>query len=143
MASFLYPPETVRASLGLLLLRVIAGSALALHGWPKIQHAMTWMGDKATVPGYLQAASAVAEFGGGLALVLGFLTSIAALGVIVNMAVALALVHIPAGHPIVAAGDAPSKERALLYLAFSLLLLFAGPGAASIDRFLFGRRARY
>jgi putative oxidoreductase len=143
MTSFLYVPETVRASIGLFCIRLVAGITLALHGWPKIQHPFGWMGESATVPGFLQACAALAEFGGGLALVLGFLTSIAALGVVINMIVALAMVHVPAGHPLVASKGGPSLEPALLYLAVGLLLLFTGPGAASIDRLLFGRRARY
>src|SRR3954470_14743258 len=99
MASFLYAPETVRASVGLLLIRTIAGTTLAFHGWPKIQHPFGWMGESATVPGVFQACAALAEFGGGIALVLGFLTSVAALGIAINMVVALALVHFPHGDP--------------------------------------------
>src|SRR3954470_15433780 len=102
MASFLYAPETVRASVGLLLIRTIAGTTLAMHGWPKIQHPFNWMGEGATVPGFFQACSALAEFGGGIALVLGFLTALAGLGVSVNMIVALAMVHVPHGDPLVA-----------------------------------------
>ncbi|HEV7404982.1 MAG TPA: DoxX family protein [Chthoniobacteraceae bacterium] len=143
MASFLYAPETVRASVGLLLIRAIAGTTLALHGWPKIQHPFGWMEAGATVPGVFQACAALAEFGGGIALVLGVLTSIAALGIVINMIVALALVHVPHGDPLVALKDGPSKEPALLYLAVALLLLFTGPGAVAVDRLLFGRRPRY
>src|SRR3954469_18985103 len=108
MASFLYPPETVRASIGLLCIRAVAGTTLAFHGWPKIQHPFGWMGEGATVPGVFQACSALAEFGGGIALVLGFLTSIAALGVVSNMIVALAMVHVPHGDPLVAAKGGPA-----------------------------------
>jgi putative oxidoreductase len=143
MPSILYPPETVRASVGLLLIRVIGGGMLALHGWPKMRNAFHWMGADAPVPAILQACAALAEFGGGIALVLGLLTPVAALGVIITMTVALATVHFPAGDPIVAAPPAPSKEPALYYLGLGLLMLFTGPGAASIDRIIFGRRERY
>jgi putative oxidoreductase len=143
MASFLYVPETVRASIGLLAIRLVAGTTLALHGWPKIQHPLNWMGEKATVPGFFQACAALAEFGGGIALVLGFLTAIAGLGVVINMIVALALVHVPQGDPLVALKGGPAKEPALLYLAVGLLLVCTGPGAASIDRLLFAPRKRY
>ena len=143
MASFLYPPETVRASIGLLCIRAVAGTTLAFHGWSKIQHPFGWMGEGASVPGAFQACSALAEFGGGIALVLGFLTSIAALGIVINMTVALAMVHVPAGHPLISSKGGPALEPALLYLAVGLLLLFTGPGAVSVDRLLFGRRQRY
>jgi putative oxidoreductase len=143
MASILYPPETVRASVGLLLIRVIGGCMLALHGWPKIKNAFHWMGAEAPIPGILQACAALAEFGGGIALALGFLTPVAALAVIITMAVALAMVHVPAGHPIVANAPGPSQEPALFYLSLGFLLLFTGPGAASIDRLIFGARSRF
>ena len=47
--------------------RLVAGTAFVLHGWPKIQNPTGWMGPDAPVPGALQAAAAVAEFGGGVA----------------------------------------------------------------------------
>ncbi|HEY2841573.1 MAG TPA: DoxX family protein, partial [Pirellulales bacterium] len=66
-------------SVGLLAIRAVAGSAMVLHGLPKIQHALNWMGPDAKVPGALQAAAAVAEFGGGVCWVLGALTPIASI----------------------------------------------------------------
>ena len=127
-------------AVGLLVLRVVAGSAMTIHGWPKVQHATSWMGADATVPGVLQALAALAEFGGGLCWVLGLLTPIASLLIACTMAVAAGMVHIPAGHPFVASGGGPSYEPALGYLAIAVLLLLAGPGRLSLDWPLFGRR---
>ena len=141
MRNLLYSPTTLRTSAGLLVLRLIAGAALMQHGWPKIQNPMHWMGD--AVPGALQACAALAEFGGGLAWILGLLTPLAALAVLVNMIVALNMVHIPHHDPMVAQGLKPSMEPALLYLSIAFVLLLAGPGSVSVDRFLFGRRERY
>lgn len=140
MKNLLYPHAAAgKTSLGLLILRVIAGAALMLHGWPKIQNAFGWMGPEAPVPGLLQALAALAEFGGGLALIVGLLTPLAALGVACTMAVAIGMVHVSAGHPFVAAKGGPSWELAAVYLGIALLLLFAGPGRLSLDRVLFGR----
>jgi putative oxidoreductase len=58
------------------------GAAFVLHGWPKIQHPMGWMGLEATVPAIFQLLAAVAEFGGGMALIVGLLTQLASLGII-------------------------------------------------------------
>jgi putative oxidoreductase len=129
-------------AVGLLVLRLVAGSALALHGWPKIQHATSWMPPDAPVPGVLQALAALAEFGGGLCWVLGLLTPIASFLIFCTMATALGMVHIPQGHPFVASQPGgPSLEPALGYLAIAVLLLLAGPGRLSLDGWLFGRRS--
>jgi hypothetical protein len=52
----LFPPFVGGSgAVGLLVLRLVAGSAMMLHGWPKIQHAFSWMGPQAPVPGAAQA----------------------------------------------------------------------------------------
>lgn len=125
------------AAVGLLGLRLVAGTAMAFHGWPKIQHATSWMGPDASMPGALQALAAVAEFGGGIAWILGLLTPLASIGIAGVMSVAAFKVHIPAGHPFVATAPGPSYEPALGYLAIALALLLIGPGRISLDALLF------
>ena len=127
-------------AIGLLVLRFVAGTAMMHHGWPKIQNAFSWMGPQAPVPGAAQALAAVAEFGGGLCWVLGLATPLASFLIFCTMAVALGMVHLPQGHPFVAAQPGgPSFEPALGYLAVAVLLLLAGPGRLSFDWLLFGR----
>ncbi len=134
-----------RGSLGLIALRLVAGIGLMLHGWPKIQNAFSWMGPHATVPGIFQALSAVAEFGGGLALILGLLTTIASFGIICNMATALFMVHLPKGDPFIAAPGqhGGSYESALSYLAIAFLFMMIGPGAYSLDARLFRKKRNF
>jgi putative oxidoreductase len=132
-----------RVGLGLLAVRVVVGTAFVLHGWPKIQNPLAWMGEGAPVPGHLQAAAAVAEFGGGIAWVLGALTPLFSFLLVCTMGFATFAVHIKAGHDFVVAnqpGNAyvPSWELAAVYLAVALLLLMAGPGRLSVDACLFG-----
>ena len=136
---------TGRGAVGLLLLRLVTGVAFMLHGWPKIQNPFGWMDqpDAASpVPGIFQALAAVSEFGGGLALILGLLTPLAAIGIASTMVVALAMVHLPHGDPFVGSKGQPSFELALGYLANVILLLLIGPGVLSLDYFLFGSRRR-
>jgi putative oxidoreductase len=134
------------ASVGLLVLRLAAGAAFIFHGWGKIQHATTWMnGFPNPPPPYLQAAAAVAEFGGGIAWIIGFLTPLFSLMIACTMATAFAMVHYPAGDVFVAANVRgqeylPSFEPALLYFAIAVCLLLVGPGNLSLDHCLFGRR---
>ena len=125
----------------LLLVRVVMGVAFILHGWPKVQNPMGWMNVMGgeNVPSFLQALAALAEFGGGIALVLGLLTPLAALGIVFQMLGALLLVHFPMGHRFVAAAGGPSYELPLVYLTLAILLLVLGPGRWSLDALLFGR----
>src|SRR5437867_1183325 len=102
-------------AVGLLLLRLVTGVAFLFHGWPKITNPMGWMPPEAPVPGVLQAAAALAEFGGGLGLILGALTPLACLGIAFTMLGALFMVHVPSGHPFVSQGG-PSMEPATVYL---------------------------
>jgi putative oxidoreductase len=114
--------------------------AMIFHGWHRIQQATSWMGPDARVPGVLQALAALAEFGGGLCLVLGLLTPIASCPILGTMAVALGMVRPPRGHPFVASRPGgPSFEPTLGYLAVAVALSPIGPVRFSLDAPPFGR----
>jgi len=138
--SWLVPPVVEgRGAVGLLLLRLVAGAAMLLHGWPKIQAPFSWMPAEAPVPGILQALAAVAEFfGGGLGWLVGFLTPLASLGMLATMTVAV-MFHAGRGDPFVGQGG-PSYELALLYWMLGLLFLLIGPGRFSLDAQVFNRK---
>lgn len=120
-------------SAALLALRLVMGAAFVLHGWPKIQHPFDWMGPDSTMPSALLGLAALAEFGGGIALIPGILTRLAALGIAAVMVVAIAAVHLPQGHPFVSSTGGPSHELAAIYLVCAILLLILGPGRFSLD----------
>ena len=139
MRQWLYTDAVGRpGSWGLLALRLVMGAAFLFHGWPKIQNPFAWMGPDAAMPGVLQTLAALAEFGGGLALILGFLTRLACLGIGGTMFVALATVHLPHGDPFVGKSGTPSFELPAVYLTCAILLLLVGAGRFSLDALLFG-----
>ncbi len=143
MKRFLSVPEhSTFADVALLLLRFVAGLAFMMHGWTKIQNPFGWMGPEAPVPGFLQGLAALAEFGGGLAWILGLLTPLASLGIACTMAVAFSLHAIVNGDPFVSMTGGPSYELAAIFLCIALLLLAMGPGRFSLDRGFFGLRPR-
>jgi len=136
---FKVPSHGRAASLGLALVRVVAGLAFVLHGWGKIQSPMDWMGPEAPVPGVLQLLAAIAEFVGGFAWVVGAFFPLASFGIGATMLVAVFVHAVQLGHPFVGKGGA--YELPLLYLCVAILFGLAGPGEYSIDRKLFGRRS--
>ena len=127
-----------RAAVGILVVRVVVGLAFMFHGYGKIQHPFSWMGENATMPAWLQALAALSEFGGGAAWILGLLTPRASFGILCTMAVAVYLHAVVRGDPFV--GKDGSYELALVYLGVAVLLIVAGPGKLSFDALIFGRR---
>lgn len=127
-------------STALLILRLIAGVAFILHGWGKIQNPMGWMPPESGVPGFLQLLAAVAEFGGGIAWIIGLVTPLASVGMFFTMVVATLFHAVLLKDPFVSQGGG-SYELALLYTGISVLFFFAGPGKFSADRFIFGTRS--
>lgn len=129
------------SAVALLLVRLVMGAAMILHGWPKMQNPTGWMQafGMPPAPAALQVMAALAEVGGGALLILGLLTPLAALAIIGQMIGALVIVHLPNGDPFVNASGA-SYELALVYLVLALQFLLIGPGKLSIDYLLFGRQ---
>lgn len=127
-----------KVGIGLLILRVVMGLGIMSHGWSKIQKPFSWMGADGP-PGWLQALAALSEFGGGLAIVLGFLTPLGALGVLCTMIGAWYFAHrdLPwlSFNP-----KAKTFEYAALYGAIALTFLFTGPGRYSLDALIGGRK---
>lgn len=143
MSKLLTPaPQSPRVSLGLLLLRIVAGVAMLMHGLGKLQSEKGpsgWM-EGWNAPELLQTLSPAVPFTellGGALLALGLVTPLAALLVAGTMAGAVWF-HVSAGQPFV--GQSGSYELAAMHLGAAVLVLLAGPGAFSLDKALFKAR---
>jgi putative oxidoreductase len=135
----LIPSLGGRASFALLILRVLVGLALIQHGMPKIRDPLHWL-DNGPLPGTpmaLQLIVALAEFVGGFALILGFLTPLFAFLLVCDLSVVVFVVMIPHGAAFVGGGR--SFEAPAYILATVLALLIAGPGQFSIDGLIVAR----
>ena len=88
------------------------------------------------IPAPLAFLAMAAEFFGGLGLILGFLTRIAAFGIAVNMVVAVAMVHRSFGFFMNWTGTQKGEgfEYHLVALAITAFLMIRGAGAFSLDR---------
>lgn len=136
---WLVPPSVGgRVAVGLLALRAIVGLAFVFHGYPKMHDPSRWMtlemGAHAFAPGWLQAIVALVEFFGGIALIAGLLTTLAAALIFCDMVVALFAVQLPSGATFV--GGRQSYETTLVYLVATFGFILTGPGSISLDAWL-------
>lgn len=90
------------------------------------------------VPSVFAFLAIMAEFLGGLGLIFGLLTRVAAFGITVTMLVAILAVHGQFGFFMNWSGAQKSEgfEYHLLVLAMTAFLIIKGAGAASLDRTL-------
>jgi putative oxidoreductase len=126
-----------RASIGILIFRVVVGLAFMFHGWSKIQNPTGWMGPDGP-PGFLQFLAAISEFGGGLSWILGLLTPLSCFGIFCTMGFATYFHAIVRGDPFV--GSNGAFEPALVYFVTTIMLFLVGPGKFSLDQKIFGTK---
>lgn len=111
----------------LAVLRIVAGVMFAMHGTQKL---FGFPGEKETVELFsLMGAAGFIELVGGLMIVFGIFTNVAALIAAAEMAVAYFMAHAPQGwNPLLNEG-----EKAVLYCFLFLYIAARGAGAWSID----------
>ena len=121
---------------GLAVVRVVAGVVFFMHGFQKLflmgfgGVAGFLGGQGVPAPGLFAVIVTLVEFLGGLALIVGLFTRIAAILLAIDMLVALLTVHLPGGFFIT------NGELPLMLLAAAIGLAVGGPGEAALDRLL-------
>jgi len=139
----IFSPGTIRQyDLGITILRVITGIIFTAHGAQKlfvfgfagVSGAFAQMG--APLPGITGPLVGLLEFFGGLALIVGLLTRLVALGLAIDMLGAILIVHIHNGF------FAPNGvEFVLALLTAAATLALTGAGSLSLDAAIDRRRS--
>ncbi|MEJ2547087.1 MAG: DoxX family protein [Gemmatimonadota bacterium] len=128
----------VNPELGLALLRVAVGVIFISHGAPKLfggMEATAGFFGSLGIPLPLVAAWAVAllEFVGGIFLVIGLLVTPVSLLLTLTMLAGIILVHAPNGWYVIGPQANGGVEFNVALIAGLLMLIFGGPGLASMD----------
>lgn len=146
MNSSVITPVSVRreraTTIALTVLRVGAGLILTVHGFAKLTDiagtAESFAHLGLPAPHLLVYFAIAGEFFGGLGLMFGLLTRLAALGPVCTMLVAILTVHV--SHGLLAKNG--GFEYPLLLLLVSGFFALNGPGRVSLDALLARRAAR-
>jgi putative oxidoreductase len=128
----------------LTIVRLVLGIIFFAHGSQKV---LGWFGGygfhgtmgffthQMHIPALFAFLAIMAEFLGGIGLILGLLTRIAAFGIACNMLVAVVMIHQHFGLFMNWAGNQKGEgfEYHLLAIAITTLLMVKGGGALSMD----------
>jgi putative oxidoreductase len=135
------------APVGLMILRIVLGIAMFVHGWSK------WQGGVDGVAGFFGGTLGipapalmawvvtVVEMIGGLLLIVGFLTQIAGLLIAIDMIGAIVFAYLGRGAALIENGSV-TWEKEAVFAAAALCLFLAGPGIWSVDDVVIDTRGR-
>jgi putative oxidoreductase len=124
-----------------LVVRVIVGVIIAAHGWQKLTQmgpanfgGQMLSGLGVPLPVFMGYVVTFVELFGGILLILGLLSRLAALLLTIDLVVAILLVKVNVGFLSGSSGTGAELELALI--AGLLVVLLAGPGKLSLDHVL-------
>ena len=123
----------------LLVLRLVLGTIMVAHGYHKVfgglhHHAQTVA--NLGFPAWTGYLSAFAEFLGGLLILIGLFSRVAAFAICIDLLVAIWKVHWNNG--LIGSPDHPGIEFPMAAAAIAFALIFFGGGAIALDHVLRG-----
>jgi putative oxidoreductase len=129
----------VRIVLGVVFFAHGAQMALGWFGGAGLQSTVRTFRENLRIPAPLALLSVAAEFLGGLGLIVGLLSRVAAFGIAAVMSVALLVVHRKFGFFMNWFGEKQGHgiEYHVLVLALALIVMIKGAGAFSLDQVLY------
>jgi putative oxidoreductase len=139
--------QSSRVDTALLVLRLVLGAIMIAHGAQKLfvfgLGGVTQGFQQMGIPMAAVTAPLVAlvEFLGGVALVIGLLTGLAALGLAIDMLGAMFFVHMKNGFFAPNGIEFVGIEFVLMLAAASATLAIAGAGSYSLDAMIARKRA--
>ena len=137
-----FATSLLRLALGIVFFAHGAQKMLGWFGGYGFHGTMGFFTQTMHIPAPFAFLAIAAEFFGGLGLIFGVFTRIAAFGIFTNMVVAIAMVHHNFGFFMNWSGTQKGEgcEYHLLTIATAVLLMIRGAGAASIDRLIADRK---
>ena len=128
----------LRLTLGVVIFPHGAQKLLGWFGGPGYGGAIQFFTQQLHIPALFAVLAIVAEFAGSLGLLSGFLTRIAAFGILCNMLVATYTVHFANGFFMNWYGTQKGEgfEYHILAAGLAVAIMIRGGGAASVDRAL-------
>lgn len=129
----------IRITLGVVFFAHGSQKVLGWFGGPGLKETLRTMHEALGLPTPLALLAVAAEFLGGLGLMVGLLSRIAAVGICVIMLVAIVMVHGRNGLFLNWLGDRKGHgyEYHVLAIALAVEVVVRGSGAASLDRLVY------
>jgi putative oxidoreductase len=129
----------IRIVLGVVFFAHGAQMALGWFGGAGLQKTVRTFRENLQIPAPLALLSVAAQFLGGLGLIVGLLSRVAAFGIVIVMSVALLVVHRKFGFFMNWFGEKQGHgiEYHVLVLALALTVIIKGAGAFSLDQVLY------
>ncbi len=134
------------ARYGLAILRIVLGSAMAVHGWSKLSGGVEGVGGffgslGIPAPGLMAWVVTIVELVGGILLIAGAFTQIVGILIALNMLGVIIFAFLGRGAPFIENG-AITWEKEAVFAAAALCLALAGPSAWSVDDAMADSRKR-